>query len=103
MCNRPRIVCVTKCKKLRSNSPEPSVHLNTRRKRQRSESPEPSGVSLKSSRSMEQPLKLSDSTVTSHPLFSSKEIHELSKFVPSTSSQYQTHIRHDKAEFICWW
>ncbi|XP_058625369.1 protein NLRC3-like [Onychostoma macrolepis] len=74
---------------------------NTRRKRQRSESPEPSGVSLKSSRSMEQPLKLSDSTVTSHPLFSSKEIHELSKFVPSTSSQYQTHIRHDKAEFIC--
>uniref|UniRef100_A0A672L4D2 B30.2/SPRY domain-containing protein n=1 Tax=Sinocyclocheilus grahami TaxID=75366 RepID=A0A672L4D2_SINGR len=102
----------------------------TRRKRQRSESPEPSGVSLKSSRSMEQPPRLSDATVTSHPLlvstnkkinkyintnsfswhynlfcsflfnFSSKDIHELSIFVPSTSSHYQTHIRQDKAEVI---
>ncbi len=32
--------------------------------------------------------------------FSSKEIHELSKCVPSTSSQYQTHIRQDKDEVI---
>ncbi|XP_016118395.1 protein NLRC3-like [Sinocyclocheilus grahami] len=47
---------------------------------------------------MEQPPRLSDATVTSHPL--SKDIHELSIFVPSTSSHYQTHIRQDKAEVI---
>ncbi|KAL0153569.1 hypothetical protein M9458_051183, partial [Cirrhinus mrigala] len=112
---------IINCKKQRSNSPEPSslsVRSNrsleqtpalsdakmtfdlrtTRRKRQRSESPERSGVSLKSSRSMEQPPKLSDAAVTSHPL--SKKIHELSIFVPSTSSHYQTHIRQDKAGAI---
>uniref|UniRef100_A0A8C1L684 Si:dkey-156m2.3 n=1 Tax=Cyprinus carpio TaxID=7962 RepID=A0A8C1L684_CYPCA len=67
----------------------------TRMKQQRSESPETSGVSLKSSRSMEQPPRLSDATsVTSHPL--SKKIHELGIFVPSTSS----HIRQDKAEVV---
>ncbi|XP_026109859.1 NACHT, LRR and PYD domains-containing protein 3-like [Carassius auratus] len=70
----------------------------TRRKRQRSESPESSGVSLKSSRSMEQPPRLSDAIVTSHPL--SKKVDELSIFVPSTSSHYQTHIRQDKAEVV---
>ncbi|XP_059410892.1 NACHT, LRR and PYD domains-containing protein 5-like isoform X7 [Carassius carassius] len=70
----------------------------TRRKRQRSESPEYSGVSLKSSRSMEHPPRLSDAIVTSHPL--SKKIDELSICVSSTTSHYQTHIRQDKAEVV---
>ncbi|KAL0153524.1 hypothetical protein M9458_051138 [Cirrhinus mrigala] len=52
----------------------------------------------RTSRSMKQPLNLSDAAVTSHPL--SKEIHELSIFVPSTSSHYQTNIRQDEAEAI---
>ncbi|XP_043111657.1 LOW QUALITY PROTEIN: NLR family CARD domain-containing protein 3-like [Puntigrus tetrazona] len=70
----------------------------TRKKRQRSESPEPSRVSLKSNRSMDQPPRLSDSTVTPHPL--GKDIHDQSLFVPSTSSHNQTHVRQDKGEAI---
>ncbi|KAL0153525.1 hypothetical protein M9458_051139 [Cirrhinus mrigala] len=70
----------------------------TGRKRKRSESPECSGVSPKSSWSMDQPPILSDAAVTSHPL--SKKIDELSIYVPSTLSQYQTNIRQDKAEAI---
>ncbi|KAK2909484.1 hypothetical protein Q8A67_005321 [Cirrhinus molitorella] len=47
---------------------ETSEPRTIRKKEQRSQSPEPSRVSMKSSRSMEQPPKLSDSTVASHPL-----------------------------------
>ncbi|XDV16789.1 hypothetical protein PO909_016332 [Leuciscus waleckii] len=45
----------------------------SRRKRQRPESPEPSGVSVKSSRSMEQPPRMSDEPVCSDPLISRRK------------------------------
>ncbi|XP_051733456.1 NACHT, LRR and PYD domains-containing protein 3-like isoform X2 [Ctenopharyngodon idella] len=69
----------------------------SRRKRQRSESPEPSAVSLKSYRSMEPPLQLSDEPVSSDPL--RREIYEL-RSVPSSISHYQTHIRQNKNEAV---
>ncbi|XP_077053636.1 protein NLRC3-like isoform X5 [Siphateles boraxobius] len=65
-----------------------------RRKRQRPESPERSGVSVKSSRSMEQPPRLSDEPVCSDPL--KGEVHEMFRSVPSSTSQFHTHIRQDK-------
>ncbi|XP_051729797.1 NLR family CARD domain-containing protein 3-like isoform X5 [Ctenopharyngodon idella] len=45
----------------------------SRRERQRSESPEPSAVSLKSYKSMEVPLQLSDEPVSSDPLISRRK------------------------------
>ncbi|XP_067259172.1 protein NLRC3-like [Chanodichthys erythropterus] len=70
----------------------------SRRVRQRSESPEPSGVSLKSNRSMKQPVTFSDGPETSEP--HRKEVHELIRSMPSSTSHYQSHIRQNKTEAV---
>uniref|UniRef100_A0A8C1R2Q9 Uncharacterized protein n=1 Tax=Cyprinus carpio TaxID=7962 RepID=A0A8C1R2Q9_CYPCA len=58
----------------------------SRRKRQSSVSPNPSGVSVKSSRSMDKPLRFSDRSVTFGRL--------------SVPSYYQAHIRQNKNETV---
>ncbi|XP_016381860.1 uncharacterized protein LOC107719067 [Sinocyclocheilus rhinocerous] len=106
-------------KRLRSESPEPSgvsVKSNasmmyppalseatvtsdlSRWKRLRSESPEPSGVSVKSNASMMYPPALREATVTSDP--SRREICDLIRSVPSSTSHYQTHIRQERTEAV---
>ncbi|XP_016384460.1 NACHT, LRR and PYD domains-containing protein 12-like [Sinocyclocheilus rhinocerous] len=71
---------------------------SSKRKRQRSESPEPSGVSVKSNSSMLDPPELSDGPVTSDPPRGT--IHRLIRFVPSSTSLYQTYIRQDNTETV---
>ncbi|XDV16772.1 hypothetical protein PO909_016326 [Leuciscus waleckii] len=68
---------------------DPSI---SRRKRLRSESPEPSGVSLKSNTSMRHPFNFSDGPVTSDP---PAEIQELIRSVPFSTYHYQ-----DKTEAV---
>ncbi|KAF4118049.1 NLR family CARD domain-containing protein 3-like [Onychostoma macrolepis] len=85
-----------------SNATVTSDH-SISRKIQRSESPEPSYVSMKSDRSMREPPQLSgavssDATVTSD--HSRGEIHEMCRFVPYSTSQYQNHIRQDKTKAV---
>ncbi|XP_042594966.1 NACHT, LRR and PYD domains-containing protein 12-like isoform X1 [Cyprinus carpio] len=65
-------------------------------KRQRSESPEPSGVSVKSNSSMLDPPELRDGPVTSDP--PRGKIHRLIRYMPSSTSIYQTCIRQDNTE-----
>ncbi|XP_051730670.1 NACHT, LRR and PYD domains-containing protein 3-like isoform X11 [Ctenopharyngodon idella] len=78
-----------------SESPETSDL--SRRKIQRSESPEPSGVSLKSNRSMAQPVSFSDRPEASEP---PREVHELIRSMSSCTSHYQSHIRQEKTEAV---
>ncbi|XP_051733845.1 NACHT, LRR and PYD domains-containing protein 12-like isoform X7 [Ctenopharyngodon idella] len=70
----------------------------SRRERQRSESPEPSSVSLKSYRSMKLPLSFSDGPETSKP--HRKDVHELIRSMPSSTSHDQSYISQDKTEAV---
>ncbi|XP_016304301.1 protein NLRC3-like [Sinocyclocheilus anshuiensis] len=66
----------------------------SRRKRSRAESPEPSCVSVKSNRSMQnRPPVFCDGPVTSDPLRG--DINEMIRSVSSSASHSQTHIRQD--------
>ncbi|RXN09535.1 tripartite motif-containing 35-like protein [Labeo rohita] len=56
---------------------------NSKRKRQESQSPEPSGVSVKSSRSMEAPVRFSDGKQISDPLISKRKRQESESPEPS--------------------
>ncbi|XP_016137887.1 NACHT, LRR and PYD domains-containing protein 3-like [Sinocyclocheilus grahami] len=67
------------------------------RKRDRSESPEPSGVSVKSGRSMDNPIVFSDGPVIPDPL---KEVCGPIRSVPSSASHFQTRIRQDNTEAV---
>ncbi|XP_059410886.1 NLR family CARD domain-containing protein 3-like isoform X2 [Carassius carassius] len=69
----------------------------TRMKKQRSESPEPSSVSLKSDKSMNKPPELSDSAVTSDSLSKMPGTDAISS---SSTSHSQTHIRHERTETV---
>ncbi|XDV16782.1 hypothetical protein PO909_016329 [Leuciscus waleckii] len=69
---------------------DPSI---SRRERLRSESPEPSGVSLKSNKSMMQPVTFSDGPVPFDP--PRAEIQELIRSMPFSTSHYQ-----DKTEAV---
>ncbi|XP_052395617.1 NLR family CARD domain-containing protein 3 isoform X3 [Carassius gibelio] len=66
-------------------------------RRPRSESPEPSCVSVKSNASMVHPFQFSDGPVTSDLL---KEIYEPSRYFPSSTYHYQTHIREKRSNEI---
>ncbi|XP_058624624.1 protein NLRC3-like isoform X2 [Onychostoma macrolepis] len=109
------IVIISKWKRLRSESPEPSgvsVKSNasmmapprlseatmtcdpSRWKRLGSESPEPSGVSVKSNASMMDPPALSEARVTSDPRS------EICELIRCSTSHYQTHIRQERTEAV---
>ncbi|XP_067296659.1 NLR family CARD domain-containing protein 3-like isoform X2 [Pseudorasbora parva] len=81
-----------------SDEPETSDPRISRRKRQRAESPEPSGVSLKSSRSMEPPVRFSDGPETSDP--PREKVPKLFRSVPFPTSHYQTHFRQGNTEAV---
>ncbi|XP_052402592.1 NLR family CARD domain-containing protein 3 isoform X14 [Carassius gibelio] len=80
-----------------SNSEMTSDPNITRMKKLRSESPEPSSVSLKSDRSMKRPPELSDSAVTSDSL---SKMHGTDAISSSSSSHSQSHIRHERTETV---
>ncbi|XP_026109853.1 NLR family CARD domain-containing protein 3-like isoform X4 [Carassius auratus] len=73
---------------------DPSI---TRMKKLRSESPEPSSVSLKSDTSMKRPPEFSNSAVTSDSL---SKMHGTDAISSSSSSHSQTHIRHERTETV---
>ncbi|XP_073764179.1 protein NLRC3 isoform X1 [Danio rerio] len=67
-------------------------------RKQISESPEPSGVSVKSSRSMEQRHTFSDGPTTSKR--PNREIHEQTKLVSSIKFNLQTHKKQENQETV---
>ncbi|XP_026109852.1 NLR family CARD domain-containing protein 3-like isoform X3 [Carassius auratus] len=80
-----------------SNSEMTSDPNITRMKKLRSESPEPSSVSLKSDTSMKRPPEFSNSAVTSDSL---SKMHGTDAISSSSSSHSQTHIRHERTETV---